>query len=207
MVNPVYHLRRIREDISLMFKALRERQAYDSTHNHETLAKLFRGKLLSSFFITGPSAFVSMGLAYWAQRIFKSPWVGAVATVVFATIITTLAYQVFWWFDNRRLYQRQGHNVFEGLLEMQRDLWPVHLYGIRIGLTFLLVVAPINGIIIRAIELASPQFAEVFPVPIIMAVVDAVAVQGTFARIMGDYFDRHSQRLATKYYSVLAASA
>lgn len=205
-LNPAYHIRQFVEDMRLMRKALLDRKAFETDHDMESLAKVFRGRLFSAFFITGSSGLIAAALAYAIQRYFDNPWIGLFATILFGIVVTSLAYQIFWFIDNKGLYQKNGHQTIGSLVEMQRDLWPVHFMGIKTGLTFLILTTPVNGLIIGLIEFFNRKFAAVLPVPVIMYVVDLILVQGAFLRLMGDFFDRYSKVLAKKYAALFAVT-
>lgn len=168
-----------------------------TAHDAESLQQLFRGKLFSVFFISGPSGIVAATLAYGVQRSFRSPWMGLLATFILAFVVTTIAYQLIWLLDNKILYRQKS--FFQKLKALERDLWPVHWCGMRAGLAFLPIVGSINAVVIGLMQFASPRFAEVFPVPVIVFLVDIAMVQAPFMRIMGDFFDRHSYTLARTY--------
>jgi len=204
LLNPKYHVHRAIEDVRMMRHAFKTRSTLGKTaHDYESLQQLFRGKLFSCFFMSGPSGILAAVMAYGVQRFFKSPWMGLLATFLFAFVVTTIAYQMIWFADNRVLYRRK--RGFQKLFALERDLWPIHFVGVRTGLIFLFLVTPINGVIIGAIEFASKQFAEWFPVPVIAFLVDVAVVQGPFLRIMGDAFERHSHVLAERYLPLFGA--
>jgi hypothetical protein len=200
-LNPVYHIRRLMEDLTLMKQAFKSRKSLGAAgaHDKESLQQLFRGKLFSAFFMSGPSGLLAAALAYTIQRLFDSHWIGLLATFVFALVITSIAYQIVWYIDNRILYDRDSKGKLHGILELQKDMWPIHLVGLKTGAFFFFVVGPINAAILGAFELMNRDFAKWFPVPVVVFLVDIAIVQGPFLRIMGDFFEKHSFRLAEKY--------
>lgn len=206
-LNPKYHLRRISEDLSLMRQAMLTRRVLSQPHSREDLQQMFRGKLFSCFFLSGPFSFVAVAIASYLQYLTRSAWVGLFSTIFLIMLITLIAYQFFWWIDNRRIYMESGSFGRAEFMAMQRDLWPVHWFGMRTGLTFAAVGVPINGAIIGLADLVARNVSRNLPMPIIVIVIDAIVVQGTFVRIMGDFYDRYSHRLAERHFDYLSRSA
>lgn len=186
-----------------MYKALTNRRAYDVPHDEESLAGVFRGRLFTAFMLSGPFALLASGFAYWLQRATDNEWIGLIATVLFIATLTNIAYQGIWWAENKAIYRRRGHLGWDGWVEMQRDLWPVHFFGLKTGFTFAILTLPLSAVVLGIATLASKSFAKNIPVPIIVLAIDAMLVQGPFLRLMGDFFDRHSKVLAKKYRSTL----
>lgn len=206
-LNPAYHLRQMREDLRLMLQAFKNRKEFAIPHSEEELQQLFRGRLSICFFLSGPFAFVGASIGGVVQYATRNPYLGVAGTILGIFFVTSLTYQFFWWLDNRRIYSLDGRFGRREFLNMQRDLWPVHLFGAKTGFTFALLSAPIVAVIVGAIQLVSSRFAESFPAPILVLVVDWIVVQGTFVRIMGDFFDRYARSLASKHFDLLARAA
>lgn len=198
-LSPRYHVSKVKEDFVLMKRAFMERKTWWPTETLEQVAEMFRAKLYSSFFLSGPFSVLALVLGHWTQVWTQNPWWGAGGTVLYTILITTLAYQVLWWMDNRRLYLAEHKNRFECLVEMQRDLLPVHFKGIKFGLMFLVIVAPINAAIIALGYKMVPNLVNVLPAGVILWIVDVILVQGTFVRIMGEFFDKYSHKLASRH--------
>ena len=198
-LNPAYHLRRMKEDLNLMHQALRTRKTLAAPKNEEELQQLFRGRLFAAFFLSGPFGMVGAALGYAVQRWTENPWIGWIGTIFFTMTVTTAAYQLMWFLNNRDMYGGSGSK--STFAELQRDLWPVHWFGIRTGFLFALMASPINAILIGALQLFSASMARTLPIPVLVLLVDWIVVQGTFVRLMGDFFDRHSRVLAARRFN------
>lgn len=121
-------------------------------------------------------------------------------------VVTSVVFQIVWWIDNKKLYAHLPTS-FDKLKELERDLWPVHWTGIRTGLILGLMSSFwVVGIVVAAFQLLAPKLAEIIPMNLFLVITEAIVIQGPFLRIMGDFFDRHSKRLAAKYESVLASA-
>lgn len=189
-LNPVYHLRRLREDLLSMWTALRLHRQ-DGALTQEELTTLFRGKLLACFFMSGPTIWIGFSLAYWLQLRTQNPFVGQYATPAINLVITTLAFQVIWWFGNREMYR--SFRAFE------RDLLPVHWNGFRIGMTFNLISWPIVSLILFGIQTLNHRAAVHIPAQAVQQAFDATFINTTFMRLMGDFFERWAAVLAERH--------
>lgn len=202
-LNPAYHIRQMKEDLRLMRQALRTQRVFSKPHTPDELQQLFRGRLFTCFFLSGPTSFLGAGIGGVLQWMTNNAWVGLFGTILGTLLVTTIAYQVFWFFGNRRVYRVGGHFGWRGFHDLQRDLWPVHLFGAKTGLSFALVAIPINAVIIGIFEFFG--LASRLPVPLLVLIIDAIVVQGTFVRIMGDFFDRYAHELSLKHFDYLAS--
>jgi hypothetical protein len=203
-LNPRYHFQRLREDLILMRKALALRKSLNYEDHDISLESLFRGKLFSTFMLSGPFGLLSIPIGYWAQISAKDNFIGFFLTMFLVAFFATAAYQVIWWHDNKHLYRRVFKSPFDRFRAMQRDLWPVHWTGIRVGggLAFITTMW-VAGIVIGLLKLLVPVGAEKIPTNVLVLILDAIFVQGPFLRIMGDFFERHGHKLAARYQPAL----
>lgn len=204
-LNPVYHLRRFQEDVHLMRRAFQERGASTIPHSETELQQLFRGRLFSAFFLCGPFGMAGAALGYVWQRYSQSPWIGWLGTVLFTMILTTIAYQIIWLLMNKPIYAPYRRS--DRFMALQSDMWPAHWFGIRTGGAFALLASPINAALIGLLQYFSSSLARDLPIPILVLLVDWIVVQGTFMRLMGDFFDRHSRVLAARHVRVVDAAS
>ncbi len=191
--NPLYHLRKLREDLGAMWHALRlhlDGRVPDET----SLAKAFRGKLMACFWLSGPTSWIGWSLSYYLQRRFENPLLGQYSVPAINMVVTTFAYQVFWWLGNRELYRGEG-----GFRRFERDLLPVHGNGIRIGMSFNLVTWPLTSLLLLGIQFLNQRAAVAIPAVAVQQAVDAIFVNTTFMRLMGDFFERWSVVLASRH--------
>lgn len=195
----------LKEDLALVKQANQIRKLYSHPHSPEELQKLFRGKLFSIFMVSGPTAFLGLAIAGVLQAITRSAWVGLFASIVLVFVVTTTAFQILWYADNKNIYRENGRFGRHSFVTMQQDLMPLHLFGVKTAATFALVAVPINAAIIGAVQIANSQAAHSLPVPLMVFVLDTILVQGTFMRIMGDFFDRHSVMLTERHFDLLSA--
>lgn len=205
-LNPAYHLRKLREELGLVQRSWRMRKELDFAKHDVTLQQLFRGKLFSIFMMSGPfGGLVALPVGYWFQRLTSNGFVGLFSTIAVVLVVTTTMYQVFWWHDNRILYQGIAHG-YAKFAEMQRDLWPVHWFGIRTGFVMGFLGNIIATFIVGLVQANWPRAIEVVPMGTFAFILDVILVQGPFLRVMGDYFDKHSHVLAAKYDHIFTPS-
>ena len=197
----------LKEDLALVKQANQIRKLYSHPHSPEELQKLFRGKLFSIFMVSGPTAFLGLAIAGVLQAVTRSPWVGLFASILLVFVVTTTAFQILWYADNKNVYRVNGRFRKNSFVAMQQDLMPLHIFGLKTAATFALVAVPINAVIIGAVQIANAQAANSLPVPLMVFILDTILVQGTFMRIMGNFFDRHSVMLAKRHFELLSAPA
>lgn len=197
-LNPLYHLRRLREDLLSMWTALRLHRR-DGSLSGEELATSFRGKLLACFFMSGPTIWIGFATAYYLQRKYQNPWIGQYATHAINLVITTLAFQFIWWVGNREMYRAEQPTLRGRFRAFQRDLLPVHGNGIRIGMTFNLISWPIVSLILLGIHALNRRASVDIPAQAVQQAFDATFINTTFMRLMGDFFERWSLVLAERH--------
>lgn len=197
-LNPLYHLRKLREDLISMWTALRLYRRSGKLTTEE-LATSFRGKLLACFFLGGPTIWIGFATAYWLQRKYQNPFIGQYATHAINLVITTLAFQFIWWVGNREMYRSENPTLAGRFRAFQRDLLPVHGNGIRIGMTFNLISWPIVSLILWGIQTLNHRAAVDIPAQAVQQAFDATFINTTFMRLMGDFFERWSVVLAERH--------
>ncbi|MCU0316709.1 MAG: hypothetical protein MUC92_08960 [Fimbriimonadaceae bacterium] len=202
--NPKYHWSQIKHDLDSMKQAMANRHAVLEGEHTVPLDRVFRGKLFGAFFLSGPSNILGVVLGYGLQRFFHNQWVGLFGTILVCFLITAIAYQIVWFLDNRRLYRKVSDNPLIAFREMQRDLAPVHRTALNFALGFGLITIPINALIVGIMTLVNDDFAKIVPVGGIMMIVEALFVSGAFVRVMGDFYEKYSVKLAEKYQDTFA---
>lgn len=203
-INPVYHVRRFKEDLSATRKALRFRkEILHGNFDGMALPEVFRGKLFGVFFATGWTTTLGFLASWILQRATNSQWVGLYATPVLIYIITALAYQIGWYLDNKRLYALSYKEKDRRFIEFEKDLAPVHWTGFKFAVIFNVLNLTLGSLLTALVTFISEPFAKVFPQFVFIVIIEALFVAGPFVRIMGDFFDRYSYRLAKKYHGHL----
>lgn len=193
--NPMYHLRKLWEDLQSLVAALKSFTGETATI--EELGSAFRGKLLACFYLSGPLSFVSLAASVYLQRKTQNPFVGQYSEQAMSMVFCTLAYQVFWALGNRGLYRG---TLRERFVAFEKDMLPVHGNGIKIGMSFNLVVWPVTSAILFGVQLLNRQAAVNIPAALVQGVINTVFVQPTFMRAMGDFFERWSRVLAERHH-------
>ena len=201
--NPIYHFRRFKEDLAVSKAALEKRKKLIAGEaDHADLPDIFRGKLMGVFFLTGWTNLIGIALGYAAQKAYQSEWVGLYATPVLCYLVTAVAFQIGWWVDNRRIYRQTHKDPAHRFWELQKDMLPVHRASLPMAVMFgfanLIVATPI----LFAISLLNPDLSKEIPAGLLIMIGEFLFIGGAFVRIMGDFFDKYSLRLAMKYRAI-----
>ena len=206
--NPVYHWHRMQEDLLHFSNAIKNRKDFGrDIMDRQGLAEAFRGKLFGSFFFSGPFSFTGVLFGAALQYLFKNPWLGIFAPVAIGHLVSTIAYQVIWWLDNRKLYATYTSSGWRQFIEMEKDLIPIHIAGFKVALAFAAITIPFNSVILVILDHFSHYLATVLPMSVMVMFVDLLFVSSTIVRVMGDLFERHAFVLADKYRMALNQAA
>lgn len=202
--NPVYHWKRFKEDMVVTRRALAKRKELlaGETH-HADYPEIFRGKLMGVFFATGWTNLIGIGLGYVAQKMWSSVWVGLFSTPVLAYVVTAIGFQVGWWLDNRDIYRAAHSDPAHQFWQLQKDMLPVHRAALPFAVVFNFANVLVSGPILALITLVAPRVAQEIPAGAMIILVEFLFIGGSFVRVMGDFFDKYSYRLAAKYHPVL----
>jgi hypothetical protein len=192
--NPLYHLRKLREDVMATWNAVRN--LGHSPKTAEELAESFRGKLLGCFYLAGGLSWIGVAISYHLQLLYKNPFVGQYSEGLINMVLCSAGFQVIWVRINQGLYRGSLRKRF---LDLERDLLPVHWTGIRNGLVLDLIARPTVSLIIFIIQRIDPQLALVIPAAIIQVVFGAIFVQTNYMRLIGDFIERWSRVLAERH--------
>lgn len=192
--NPAYHFRKLREDLLALWAALRSFSS--TTATRDEVVNMFRGKLLACFYLTGPSSWVGLAASYWLQRRYSNPFVGQYSEPVINMVLTTVVFQLIWAAGNPKLYRGSSGEKFRAL---ERDMLPVHWNGIKVGMTFNLVVFPVSSAIIGGILFLNRQAAIDIPAWVVTGVINTLFVQPQFMRAMGNFFEKWAGVLADRH--------
>jgi len=198
----------MREDLRHFSNAIKTRKDFGrDVIDRQALAEAFRGKLFGSFFFSGPFSLSGVLFGTALQYAFRNPWLGIFAPVLVGHLVATVAYQIIWWLDNRKLYATYTASPFRRWIEMEKDLIPVHVAGFKMAFAFAAVTIPLNSVILVTLDHFSPYLAAVLPMSVVVMLVDVIFVSSTIVRVMGDMFERHAFVLADKYRMALNAAA
>lgn len=197
--NPLYHCRRMGEDLAAAYHALRNWNYTTIRGDEAKLAKAFRGKLFAAFFFSGAFMIVAVALGVKTQFDTNNRYLGVFATMGYSMVLTTAAYQVFWAIANLDFYRFTSPNPWSRFLQLERDLWPVHRRALQMALVVAFVIVPINLGIAWAVGWLPAHIADYVPMGVIVAIVNVILIDSTVIRAMGDQFDAHSRVLAAQY--------
>jgi hypothetical protein len=206
-LNPAYHVRKMREDFSAFREYLVARKTFGMSLDTGSIVRGFRGKLFGSFFLSGGFSLVGVAAGTYLQAITRNPWIGLFVPIVVGAIAATTVYQIVWWCDNWRLYRLYRRHPWEQFGEFERDLYPIHVSGLRMAAIFALLTIPLNSALIKVLDFINPTIAQVLPISIVYWLTDVALLQSTFVRVMGDIFEAHAHKLAEKYRPTLLKAA
>lgn len=204
-LNPGYHFRRLKEDMVATKAALQKRkELLAGSMSHAELPEVFRGKLMGVFFATGWTNMVGIGLGYVAQKMFSNAWVGLLSTPILCYVMTAIGFQVGWWIDNMKIYQGYKKDPAHQFFELQKDMWPVHQKAFSMAVVFTIVNVGFASPILAALTFFAPNVAKEIPAGMLIMIGEFLFIAGSFVRVMGDFFDKHSYKLAMKYRAICA---
>lgn len=203
MLNPAYHVRQMKEDMKAFKLAMANRQRLLHETDHSDIVELFRGRLVGTFFISGPSNLVGVALASWLQVASGMPYMALLMPVV-CYLTTALAYQVVWAYENRKLYGWLPGSPWTRFVAMEKDLWPVHRASFRYALFFYFLLTVTQPIVIFAVDSLNHKLAQRVPFPAIMTVVEFLLISGPFVRNMGDFFESYAPVIGERYRTFCA---
>lgn len=204
MLNPAYHVRQMKEDMGAFKLAMANRQRLLHEGDHSDLEDLFRGRLLGTFYLSGPSNLVGIGLTSLIQIASGLPYMALLMPVV-CYITTAVAYQAVWAYENRKLYAWLPGNFGTRFMAMERDLWPVHKASFRYALFFYFLLTVTQPIVIWAVDSFSHKIAQKVPFPVIMTVVEFLMISAPFVRNMSDFFEKYAPEIAERYRAICVA--
>lgn len=195
-----YHIRRLGEDVAATKAALARRKAlHDGEATEEELPDIFRGKLMGVFFATGWTNLLGIMAGGFLQYRFGNGLLGLYATPPLCFSFTAVAFQIGWWFENKKLYHSVEGTPGGRFLALERDMFPVHRASLPIAIGFSLMNYVILSPLYLLLEFINPMLAKNTPAGALIMVVEFLFIGGTFVRLMGDFFDRHGYTLAAKY--------
>ena len=189
----------MREDLSITLKVYQARKLSLPREDRVALAQTFRGRLFSCFFLSGPFALVGVFMGTVTQYVFHSADIGLNSTLPWIMFLTTLAFQIFWWMHNRRLYLSHYPNRLTAIWALQKDLFRVHITGIAFGTAFASVGFALTKLMIVLIGHFFPKVIDWIPMNVLFFILDFILVQGPYLRVMGELFDKQSKKLSEKY--------
>lgn len=201
LANPGYHFRKMAEDFSAAYHALRNWNFTGLRSRRDALAKAFRGKFFAAFFFSGGFGLVAAGLATSVQYQTRNPYLSVVLTLVFSLVLTTMAFQAFWAVANVDFYRATASGFWGRFKQLQRDLWPIHATALRVAPVFASIAIPVNTLIAWLFSLLPNEVGAYIPMPPIVLIVNWLIIDGTFIRIMCDRFDTQSQVMADQYWT------
>jgi hypothetical protein len=193
--NPMYHVRKMREDLSAAKHGLKIWHLGTLLDDQEKFAKAARGKFFATFVIAGACAAIAFPIGWAAQAASNSFWIGMGVTILAGHTAANLSFLTIWNFTNKDLYRHRGpFAVFEDMLPL---LWR----GIKVAAFLTVIALPLNGIIVKGLETFAANAIRFLPTSAFMAMLDALLFNSTYVRLMGNLYEKYANELAAKYCS------
>lgn len=198
-----YHARRLKEDLAATKAALERRKALnEGVATADELPDIFRGKMMGVFFATGWTNLIGIVIGGILQFRTGNPLIGLYSTPPLCFLITGIAFQIGWWADNKKIYNRFHKDPAHQFLQLQKDMWPVHRAALPIAIGFSLLNYIILTPLYSVLTWINPGLAKNTPAGALIMAIEFLFIGGTFVRLMGDFFDRHGYTLAAKYRDI-----
>jgi hypothetical protein len=197
-VNPAYHLRKIREDLSSAAHGLKVWHLGRLLDDPPRFATAARGKFFATFVIAGACASVALPIGHAAQASSSNFWTGMFVTIGVGHGIANLGFWIIWGTTNRDLY-RSINGFGPKFVAIAKDVLPLLGRGLQIAIPLTAVALLLNVPIVGAVEKFLPASVRLLPVGVIMAIVDALMFNSHYVRLMGNLFEKYSNEMAKKY--------
>ncbi len=204
-LNPKYHLRKLIEDIKSA-KAGLKMWHLDSATSENEMRKAIRGKLFATFLAGTPVAGLGAPIGYAIQVGTNNVMLGVILGVLIANFLGLVAFQVVWATSNREFYRRKYSHFGDRWRAMFHDIWPMQWKSVKIALMMNLFMLPLAWIVTIAISWLFPQGIRFVPISFVISATEAVFIQSTTIRLLGDLFERHSRALARRYAPTLSST-
>lgn len=198
-INPAYHLHRMKDDLVVTLRVFKARKLALPRDNAVALAEMFKGRLFSCFFLSGPFALLGAFMATVTQYTKRSAEVGLYSTVPWVMLLTTIAFQIFWWMHNRGLYINHYKSRVDAVWALEKDLVRVHVTGILYATAFSVIGFLVIQPIIVILRLYLKEKIDWIPMSVLFLAVDFVLIQSPYFRIMSNLFEKQSHVLAARY--------
>lgn len=205
--NPLYYVRKLREDLRLALRALRNHDLSKVRCSEADLAAYFRGKLFGAFFVSGGANLLGIALGTYLQYLAHQTWVGVIGTILSCFTFSNTAFFIVWTASNRQLYRQVEPNFARRLLRAFHDYRPIFLTGARFAVIITVVSMPIERATHWSVETIWPGVVNYVPMSVLVFLVDILFISTPFIRAMGDLFERHSHELAHAYLTPVAPSS
>jgi len=196
--NPVYHVRKMREDLAAAAHALKIWRLSRLEDDPAAFANAVRGKLFATFVVAGAVSTLALPLGAFAQAATNSAWAGLFWTIGIGHVLANGAFQVIWYGANRDLYAEVVGSRHR-FMALQHDLMPIQWGGLKIAGVLTAIALPLNALGVVALETFAPHLIRVLPIGLLALVFDALLFNSQFVRAMGNLFERHSRRLTARY--------
>ncbi len=196
--NPKYHWRKLLEDIKSAKAGLKMWQL-DNAKSEAELRGAIRGKLFATFLAGTPIAGIGSPAGYAIQIWSNDPMLGVVCGVLLANVLGLIAFQIIWGSTNRAFYEKRYGGWSHRWAALFHDLWPMQWKSIRIALFMNIFLLPLAWVVTALLHLAFPNGLRFIPIGFLLSAAEAVFIQTTTLRLLGDLFERHSRVLARQY--------
>jgi hypothetical protein len=196
---PQYHIRKFLEDLRSARMSLQQKDIFCHQNDPARLAQAIRGRLFATYVMTGLFTWIGLAIGQTTQYVAKNAALGYVVTVLLANVISTLAFQAIWMAFHRSWYVRGTRNPFVAIWRMWHDILPIQWRGVLWVLPILLLIMPVVLGLERLMELFGRDFAIAVPYSLIGAGLEVFVQNVTLIRLLGDIFERQSQKIAERH--------
>lgn len=178
----------------------------DKANSESELRRALRGKLFATYLAGAPIAGIGPWIGYGVQVSTGHVLFGVIVGVLIANALGLLGFQLIWATTNKEFYKRRYGAFGQRWNGMLHDLWPMQWKSIQIALMMNLVMLPLAQIVIWVVEWLFPAGLRFVPISLVVSGTEAVLIQSTTIRLLGDLFERHSRVMARHYSPSLDSS-
>lgn len=197
-LSPKYHVRKLVEDLRSAKAGLKMWQL-DRASDEASLRHAIRGKFFATYVVGALFASIGPYIGYAVQVSSGNVILGIYTGVGLANILGLVAFQAVWYVTNKSFYAKRYHGFVKMWNGMLHDLLPMQWKSIQIAVVMNILLFPIAKGVEWMGHMWFPQVLRYVPVSLIVSITEALLIQSTSLRLMGDLFEKHSRLLAKRY--------
>lgn len=197
--NPAYHYRKVKQDLAALNLA-RKVMYRDVRNDPKEFSKMLYGRMTACAGFSEAIDIVSPVLGLVVQVATGNPWIGLGVSWVAGYALCVAAFQGAWFLVNRDLYGSNYPSLWKQVVEMEKDVWPMHKQAARVAIPLFSVTTALNGAAIQsAVMSVGKEATRLIPFGPVLAGVKFVMSQMIFLRAMGNFNKDYAENLVGKY--------